>query len=113
MIITCNLNNKVTADLKLAIVRSYKRNIPGWIYYPALSPSRKLFYRYLRWKKAGLWPQKWPEYEKIFLKEMEQQQDALTQVAKWNQNQVVALGCYCKNEMFCHRILVARLINRF
>ena len=57
---------------------------------------------------------RWPEYRERFLREMEEP-EARRYLAKVRQMQVegksVALACFCRDERYCHRRLVAELLR--
>lgn len=110
LIITANLFEKVEGGLKIAITRG--RPPAGWKWMPELAPSQELFREYLVWRRKGLWPKMWPEYEEKFRKEMEVKRALLEKLAQVSKTKNIILGCFCKTEIYCHRRLVAEEIRR-
>lgn len=107
-IILCRIGEEPDADIKLLITRVPKQ-LRGWLHVPELAPSPGLFFKAQKWKKEGLWPQKWPEYKSEFLKEMtlpvaDKFLDRL--VLRIREGKTIALSCFCVDEIYCHRSLV-------
>ncbi len=113
-IILCRIGDEPDADIKLLITRVPKQLGRGWLHIPELASSPNLFFRAQKWKK-GLWPQKWPEYESDFLKEMtmpvpDKYLDRLA--LRIREGKKIALACFCVDENHCHRSLVKQLIQQ-
>lgn len=106
---------KPDADERYAIVRSYKKPIPGVIQLPELSPSTNLFYKYLNMKKDGNW--NIDSFKNIyvpwFLREMKQPQaiNALNKIWNSAKTKDIVLACYCDKETLCHRSIVGALMK--
>ncbi|MEW6770048.1 MAG: DUF488 domain-containing protein [Bacillota bacterium] len=115
MLLVCTVGTTVPEGvLKLQITRSRPRN--DWLWVPQLAPSGELFEKYRRWYKAGEWPARarWEEYRARFLEEMEAPQARQwikAIVEKLLQGKDVAISCFCRDERYCHRSLVAGLIS--
>jgi uncharacterized protein YeaO (DUF488 family) len=75
-----------------------------------LAPSEPLRLAFVTYKKID-----WPEYKKRFYIEMEnnpKSQNALDYLSNYDGG-IVTLLCHCKDENFCHRILVKdTILNR-
>lgn len=113
MLVTCRIGERVEADIRLQITRSKRGLREGWIWVPQLAPSEELFRDYLRWRGQGQWPGRWPEYRERFLAEM-QAPEPRRYLARIRQRlaegKTIALACFCRDERFCHRSLVAELV---
>lgn len=117
MIICCNMRQlaSVHADTQYAIVRSLTKPIRNTEQLAVLSPSKNLFFEYLRYSKAGEWNKEkfdtW--YTPIFLREMQSPaaQAKLDELAQRSANgEKIALACFCTDPETCHRSLVAKLL---
>jgi uncharacterized protein YeaO (DUF488 family) len=113
-LITCRVGDTVTADVRLQITRSSRGLVEGWIWVPQLAPPEDLFEDYLRWKHRGEWPGRWPEYRQRFLAYM-WRPEPRAYLARIRQRlaegKSVALACFCPDERYCHRSLVAGLVQ--
>ena len=113
MLILCRVGEDVQANIKLQITRSRKGLREGWIWVPQLAPSEELFRDYLRWRERGKWPARWPEYRERFLEEMRETvpRRYLERIRqRLAEGKSVALACFCRDERYCHRRLVAELV---
>jgi len=71
-----------------------------------LAPSIELLNDY-RNKKID-----WSEYEKRYLKEMENKKELISELKKRSDNgEVISLLCWEKDDRFCHRRLLKNLIE--
>ncbi len=105
-----------SCDINLFIVRSCKSVPKGFTHIPGLAPSSELFYKYWDWKKHNQWPSKWPEYVNAFVEEMKQPEMAkLIRLIKerLDQGKSVQLTCFCPDELYCHRSLIAELFEHW
>lgn len=100
------------------IVRSLKSMPTGnahIIHVPELSPSPKLFYSYLNWRKAGHWNkdtfERW--YKPQFLQDMQstEAQKKLHELKNKAKNKNILICCFCTDESLCHRSIVKQLIK--
>jgi len=105
------------------IVRSLKNpdmplyNGQMYIHLPELSPSRDLFYSYLRLRNAGQWNKNtfFTQYAPTFLKQMHETvprawlNRLFKDVTKHGKD--IALVCFCKDEELCHRSIVGGLLQ--
>ncbi|HNX28019.1 MAG TPA: DUF488 family protein [Syntrophomonadaceae bacterium] len=89
--------------------------IKGARWVPNLAPSVTLFnkYRYL-WKGR---PEEdwWPQYEEAFKEEMTSRIKINLLRELWNlvdQGKVIALICFCPDDKYCHRRLVAEILAK-
>lgn len=116
MLITTDIRNiaKIEADSKFAIVRSLRSPIVGVKQWADLSPSRELFYEYLRLRDAGKWNADAFEniYVPKFIAEMRapRAQSALAKLHDMAVKTDVAVACFCDNERLCHRSIIASLL---
>lgn len=99
-----------------AIVRSFKgKTEVQW--HPELSPSPSLFNWYLELKERGEWNEDTfvSEYLPTFLKEIAEspaaRQALNTLYFADKEGRNVALGCFCEDEVSCHRSIVAGLLQ--
>lgn len=117
MITITNIRNvdHVAYDEMWAIVRSLK-NSGKMRHVPELSPSWKLFRRYLQLRNTGRWNSEAFQnfYVPLFLKEMQ------TAAVKKKLNELVwldrqgrriALVCFCSDEATCHRSIIAGILQ--
>lgn len=117
MITITNIRNVDHAayDEVWAIVRSLK-NSGKMKHVPELSPSWKLFRRYLQLRNTGRWNSEAFQnfYVPTFLKEMQ------TAAVKKKLNELVwldrqgrriALVCFCSDEATCHRSIIAGILQ--
>lgn len=112
-LILCRVGERVQADIRLQITRSSKGISPGWLHIPQLAPSPALFQDYLKWRDRGEWPGKWLAYRERFLREMQapEPQRYLARIRqRLAEGRSVALACFCPDERYCHRSLVAELV---
>ena len=118
-ILTRRWNDPATAEdcFLLLVCRDRPRGVPKaeepWdAWDPALGPSKALHAAY--WGKAGP-PIGWDEYEKRYLKEMEQQEFRLRALAgRLASGETITLLCSsaCEDEARCHRTLLRALVLR-
>jgi uncharacterized protein YeaO (DUF488 family) len=87
----------------------------GARWMPDLAPSVTLFnkYRYL-WKGR---PEEewWPQYEEAFKEELTSRAKINQLRELWNlvnQGKVIALICFCQDDKYCHRRLIAELMSK-
>lgn len=90
--------------------------IPGAILARGLSPSEELFNMYLNQWKDFSPEQWWPEYEKLFLLELETEEKknnlrTLYKTLQTGKN--VVLLCFCKDARYCHRRLVGLFFEKY
>lgn len=103
--------------IRLMIVRSLKREIPGVIQIADLSPSPYLFREYLSLKKNGKWNMESFKsfYVPVFLKEIKENKMAKSMLNKIyhldKQGVDISLICFCPEEAMCHRSIVAGLLQ--
>lgn len=117
MITITNIRNiDYTAyDEVWAIVRSLKN--PGQMkHVPELSPSWRLFKRYLGLRNAGDWNTGTFQkiYVPVFLKEMQSvaARRKLTELIELDrQGKRICLACFCPDETTCHRSIVAGILQ--
>jgi uncharacterized protein YeaO (DUF488 family) len=104
---------KIQADVIFQITRSKKGIKKGVIWLPDLAPSPELFAKYLKWRAQGKWPAMWPEYERIFIKELNEKRELIRKtVVEWERKyNTVGLICYCPQEKYCHRKLIKEFIT--
>ena len=113
-IVTCRVGERVEADLKLQITRSSRGLEEGWVWEPLLAPPEDLFEDYLRWRARGEWPRRWDEYRRRFVVYMGAR-DVRLRLAELAQEvragKTVALACFCTDDRWCHRSLVAERLR--
>lgn len=116
MIIICNLSEmwKIKADQKFAVVRSYRWPIFEVDQLPGLAPSQRLFHRYRVLHANGEWNRE--AFDKIyapkFITELCTRKDALSALVSIRREACqkdIALGCFCKEEYLCHRIILGEV----
>lgn len=114
-IITASISSakKIVCDELWQITRS-DNTIPGAFWVPQLAPGWDLFNQYSHnWKghPADEW---WPQYKEAFDKEL-QSEEKLTVMRKlWrlvDSGKVIALLCFCPDNTYCHRRLVAEFFE--
>ena len=102
--------SKFDLDAEYLLITRAGYDIPNTTRVSALSPSPKLFHRYITsWRGHSPYDW-WPEYEKLFLEELksEEKLTALRYVYKQLlMSKNIILICYCNDHRFCHRRLVA------
>ena len=104
-----------TRDNQWAIVRSMKSSSPWITQVPELSPSKELFFEYLRLRNAGQWNKE--TFEKVyvpwFLRDMKTYgAPMLNRVYLMNRQGIdITMGCFCQEEDTCHRSIVAGLLQ--
>lgn len=117
MITVTNIRNvdHTAYDEVWAIVRSFKN--PGNLkHVPELSPSWKLFRRYLDLRNTGRWNAEAFQgiYVPTFLKEMQTAavKKKLNELVWLNkQEKHICLICFCPDEATCHRSIVAGILQ--
>lgn len=99
------------------IVRSVK-NIPKQenVYWkPELSPTKNLFFTYLKWKKAGEWNLNTfqNKYVPQFIEELHNPESikALNELYYAALNKNMLCVCYCPTEELCHRSIIKGLLQ--
>lgn len=113
MLYVCTVYDSPPPAAKFQITRA--KPVAGWTFFPSLAPSSELFHRYLEWRRRGLWPKMWPEYERQFRKEMTSRefQSGLTEVVETlYMKKDAAISCFCQNVNYRHRRIVADEIRR-
>jgi len=110
-----SLVKKINCDEVWQITRSDKV-LPGTVWVPELAPGWDLFNRYLHeWKELP--PNKWwPLYKDIFVRELQLEEKLGAMRRLWssvNSGKVIALVCFCPNEAYCHRTLVAHFLGKY
>lgn len=113
-IITCRVGERVEADVKLQITRSRRGLVEGWTWEPLLAPPEDLFEDYLRWRARGEWPRRWEEYRRRFVVHLGARDVRLRLAelaAEVRAGKTVALACFCVDERWCHRSLVAERLR--
>ncbi len=89
--------------------------IKGARWVPNLAPSFLLFNKYrLLWKGR---PEEewWPQYEEAFKEEMTSRTKTNQLRELWNlinDGKVIALICFCADDKYCHRRLVAEFLEK-
>ncbi|HPF44849.1 MAG TPA: DUF488 domain-containing protein [Syntrophomonadaceae bacterium] len=89
--------------------------IKGARWVPNLAPSATLFNKYrLLWqgRPEEEW---WPQYEAAFKEEMTSHAgiNQLRQLWKLvNEGKVIALVCFCEDHRYCHRRLIAEILEK-
>ena len=102
-------------DVVYAIVRSMKYKSNKIIQVPELSPSKELFFEYLKLKKEKNWNKE--TFEKIyvpqFLKEMKGKKatDWLNKIYIEGKQKRICLVCFCPQEELCHRKIIKGLLQ--
>ena len=116
-VITCSFKQSkgFDADEKWLITRGGE-GLPGYKRVPELAPSEELFNKYINhWKgKPGhIW---WEKYKTQYLKQFQDPQFILKLGLLYekvvNQNLNIVLSCFCKDEKYCHRSLVASFLAK-
>lgn len=101
---------------KWMIVRSPKE-IPADVkHVPVLSPSPELFQVYKEARKKGIWDEDFFQrvYVPWFIANLRVNQEALDlleYLCRESKKRDFFLGCYCKEEKQCHRVLIAILLQ--
>ncbi|MCF6094307.1 DUF488 family protein [Microaerobacter geothermalis] len=103
-------------DVNLLITRTQK-TLPGWIHVPELAPDPALYNDFLRWQWEKLWPRKkWNEYKERYiqgLKNPSTERYLKGLLKRLMEGKNVAVGCYCHDEDYCHKLLVGDWISAF
>lgn len=115
---TCD-NSKLLCDEIWLIVRSLKEldydKKTSILYIPELSPSPKLFSKFLQWKKEGKWNKDTFEnmYVPEFINELktEEKQVALIKLKDECMHKNVLLACYCEDNSMCHRSIILGVLQ--
>ncbi len=114
----------ITAPLSLAgklkcdeiwQITSSDQVIDGARWVPNLAPSATLFNKYLFLWKERPEEEWWPEYEQAFKEEMTSRTKISQLRELWNQvsqGKVIGLICFCPEDRYCHRRLVAEIIAK-
>lgn len=108
------VNLNVEAEL-WQITRAGHR-LPNTLLVKQLSPSKELFFTFLKdWRKKP-YEEWWPKYEKRFLEELKtpEKLKGLREIYKRlliGKN--VVLICFCDDHRYCHRRLVAEFFKKF
>ena len=115
MIYVKNLRQASVDKNVWAIVRSLKN--PGRMTQVAdLSPSKRLFWDYLSWKKAGNWNAEkfMNSYAPRFMSELKANLKAiqlLKDLTRRDPGDDVTLVCFCDDEALCHRSIIAGILQ--
>lgn len=118
-IVITNLRNitTYTADYKFAIVRSYKKPLPGVAHMPQLSPSWELFRQYLALRNNNNWNKEMfdsfyvPQFVNGTLFTMSSRNSLHFIKKLYLEGKKVALACYCADEELCHRSIVGGFLE--
>ncbi|WP_099203906.1 DUF488 family protein, N3 subclade [Scatolibacter rhodanostii] len=101
-----------------AIVRSLKSKSNKIRQVKELSPTSDLFFKYLKWKKDGVWNETKfkEEYVPQFLQNLKYGQEKgyekLNELyQKDKDGKKIALLCFCTDEKMCHRSIIAGLLQ--
>ncbi|NLX01726.1 MAG: DUF488 domain-containing protein [Syntrophomonadaceae bacterium] len=115
-VITASISaiRKLDCDEIWQITRSDK-GITGTKWVPELAPGWDLYNQYLNnWK--GKPPEEWwPLYEKTFNEELKSEVKLAALRRLWslvNSGKVIALVCFCPDNTWCHRRLVAKFLEK-
>lgn len=116
MIRVTNIRNlDSTKQNQWAIVRSLKSKSPWMTQVAELSPSTGLFHKYLQLKERGEWNEKSFKdiYVPWFLRDMKEYgAPMLNRVWLMNKQGIdIDMACFCTDETFCHRSVVAGLLQ--
>lgn len=113
MIKITSIRNAPTDGEVWAIVRSLKSSRANWTQVAELSPSWDLFKNYLNTKNAGQFSEQWFDevYVPIFLKEMQSPLAVKRLTELVNKTNDITLFCYCVDEKFCHRSIIAGVLQ--
>ena len=82
-----------------------------------LSPSQSLFYRYLNWRKTGMWNTETFNltYKPQFINELKAnslaRETLIRLIDKCNTGKNIALLCFCKDVNLCHRKIVGEILK--
>jgi uncharacterized protein YeaO (DUF488 family) len=79
------------------------------VWLPDLAPSAQL----VSWAAADQWTEdRWNRFRREYLREMKQPsvQRLLQVLAALSRNSNFSVGCYCENELRCHRSLLRELL---
>lgn len=113
-----NIRDAKSDETVWAIVRSIKNCTSNMIQVQDLSPSKELFYDYLKWKRYGTWNiNKFnDEYVRRFISEIKSNDRAimlLDMLMNIGAHSDVTLVCFCKDESMCHRSIIAGILQGF
>ena len=113
MIRITSIRNAPTQNEVWAIVRSLKSSRANWTQVTELSLSWDLFKNYLNTKNAGQFSEQWFDeiYVPIFLKEMQSPLAVRRLTELVNKTNDITLFCYCPDEKFCHRSIIAGILQ--
>ena len=73
------------------------------VWLPELAPSAKL----VKLAQSG----DWQRFEKSYRREMRAQSNLIEALAVLSRDAEFALGCYCENEVRCHRSILRDLLR--
>ncbi len=108
---------EIDADAKYAVVRSYKRPIPGIEQLKFLSPSWNLFREYMKLREDRMWGRTSFEesYAPKFIEEIAYDREARKILHRLLERdkagETIVLACFCKNEALCHRLILADILK--
>lgn len=98
------------------IVRSLKNPIKYAEQMIELSPSKQLFFDYLKWKKKGIWNEVTfkEQYLPRFLHELKNNSKAIQDLKRLieldKNSEDVRLVCFCTDANMCHRRIIASIL---
>ena len=98
------------------IVRSLKKSITYAEQMIELSPSKQLFFDYLKWKKEGIWDENTfkEKYMPRFLGEIKNNPKAIRELKKLiemdKNGENIILVCFCTDANMCHRRIIASIL---
>lgn len=98
------------------IVRSLKNPVKYAEQMIELSPSKSLFFDYLKWKKEGIWNEDTfkEKYMPRFLSEIKNNPKAIRELKNLieldKQGEKIKLVCFCTDANMCHRRIIASIL---
>lgn len=98
------------------LITRVNKNIPGVKWVPELAPDRDLYNKYLNDWKGKPGQEWWPEYKKEFELQLQSETRLRALREVWslvNSGQVIALLCYCAEDTYCHRSIVAEFLRNY
>lgn len=104
-------------DSVYAIVRSYKRPIPGVAQLAVLSPKQELFWHYRKLANNGMWNQEAfdNDYAPRFLNSIVNNPEAIATLKslkeRSDRGERIQLLCYCSDYHTCHRSLIGEILQ--
>lgn len=116
MIKLCSMRTMDPSFDNWLIVRSLRDTPPAYgRQVSVLSPSRDLFYKYLRLKDVGLWDSNAFRtiYVPRFIDELiasDAAQSHLAYLVFYGGKRDITLTCFCTDERYCHRSIVGGIL---